>query len=177
MLFLGEGKERPTCLSTLTNFPIMLWSSISDVDALATYGSFLGKSQRVCKIDVPIFTLPGCQWSGPWSRELSSPCSRLCSLEEAYLALEVQALQQLLKPNKNQAVLGGFGSELIKHLAVSRGFKVPLNHIPLAFSVGLRLRASTLNVCGVGWAGVEGWLISEILHSGYQHSHLFHLVK
>lgn len=87
----------------------------------------------------------------------------------SYLALEAQALQQLLKPNKYQAVLGGFGSELIKHLAVPRGFKVPLNHIPLAFCVGLRLRASTLNVCGVGWAGVEGWLISEILHSGYQH--------
>lgn len=32
---------RLTCLSTFTNFPIMLWSSVSDVAALATYGSFL----------------------------------------------------------------------------------------------------------------------------------------
>lgn len=30
-----------TCRSTLTNLPIMLWSSVSAVGALATYGSFL----------------------------------------------------------------------------------------------------------------------------------------
>lgn len=36
----------------------MLWSSISDVDVLATYGSFLGKSQQVYKIVVSVFALP-----------------------------------------------------------------------------------------------------------------------
>ena len=36
ILVFGGRKEGPTCLSTFTNFPIMLWSSVSDVDGLAT---------------------------------------------------------------------------------------------------------------------------------------------
>lgn len=69
-LLSAEGKERPTCLSTFTNFPIMLWSSISDVDALAIYGSFLGKSQQSCKIVISMFALRGrlgYMGHGPWS--------------------------------------------------------------------------------------------------------------
>lgn len=41
---------RLTCLSTFTNFPIMLWSSVSDVAALATYGSFLRKKHNSIRL-------------------------------------------------------------------------------------------------------------------------------
>lgn len=50
---------RLTCLSTFTNFPIMLWSSVSDVAALATYGSFLGKSQQFHKIIASVLNVQG----------------------------------------------------------------------------------------------------------------------
>ena len=55
----GERKKRLTCLSTFTNFPIMLWSSISDVDGLATYGSFLRRSEHSYKIIISIFAMQG----------------------------------------------------------------------------------------------------------------------
>lgn len=56
-LFSSRGKKGPTCLSTFTNFPIMLWSSISAVDDLATNGSFLRKSQQFYEVIVSVSAL------------------------------------------------------------------------------------------------------------------------